>query len=80
MDNNDYRSPPNVNFTSFNDSLHLVGHRWTPYPEHLGEEGWNGLEFNSAANCWARNVSDGGCGSLSFSLPPSLSPNPPQNV
>uniref|UniRef100_A0A7S0RMN2 Uncharacterized protein n=1 Tax=Chlamydomonas leiostraca TaxID=1034604 RepID=A0A7S0RMN2_9CHLO len=33
-----------------------IEHKWAPYPGHLEEEGWNGLEFSRTSNCWARNV------------------------
>ncbi|GAX84192.1 hypothetical protein CEUSTIGMA_g11615.t1 [Chlamydomonas eustigma] len=30
--------------------------RWSRYAEHLMEEGFNGIEFAGAANCWARDL------------------------
>lgn len=30
--------------------------KWSKYAGHLFEEGWNGIEWAGAANCWVRNV------------------------
>ena len=34
----------------------MLPHRYVKYQGHLLEEGWNGVEFAGAANCWVRNL------------------------
>jgi hypothetical protein len=33
-----------------------IQHRWKAYAGHLIEDGFNGVEFYGASNCWARDV------------------------
>eukprot|EP00798_Chlamydomonas_sp_ICE-L_P029414 gene29414-5764_t len=30
--------------------------KWAPYPSHNQDDGWNGVEFAGASDCWARNL------------------------
>eukprot|EP00798_Chlamydomonas_sp_ICE-L_P020898 gene20898-27748_t len=30
--------------------------KWSAYENHLQDEGWNGIEFAGAADCWANNL------------------------